>query len=383
MNEVQILSAFVSKPRQFKKINGVMTPVYIKPYDKKYNYTTRFKNFNNILLKQGLTNTIVYDNSLIYNRAHNTFEKRSQYYKKKKLKQNLKTYLRFDNDIVYVNPAIVDLNNRGVLYTYSSNFRQAPGTAWHTVIYKYKIILRQYVGSRILVKASLNDIGWEKETTYDIPNLKAFKKWFDTEKPWLFIEITSGEYIFDYDYNHDIDDSVLPIDKQARMRIWVINNVYATAYAQAFANSVVNHCVLQPVRDYLEFRIEKAKNKETSTIKKYNAAMNKLINWEFKYPVGKGIPISKLHQFCGETGFGIDLYLPGPSCEGRNWKTYRPPKQPTKIFKFINTSHNHLDITAQVDNNFRETITQEQYDELLNTFHNSNDYYIYNKFCII
>ena len=115
-----------------------MTPVYIKPYDKKYNYTTRFKNFNNILLKQGLTNTIVYDNSLIYNRAHNTFEKRSQYYKKKKLKQNLKTYLRFDNDIVYVNPAIVDLNNRGVLYTYSSNFRQAPGTAWHTVIYKYK-----------------------------------------------------------------------------------------------------------------------------------------------------------------------------------------------------------------------------------------------------
>ena len=42
MNEIDILSAYVSKPRQMKKIKGVMTPVFLKPYDKNFNYTKRF-----------------------------------------------------------------------------------------------------------------------------------------------------------------------------------------------------------------------------------------------------------------------------------------------------------------------------------------------------
>ena len=32
MNEIDILRQYISKPRQLKKINGVMTPVFIKPY---------------------------------------------------------------------------------------------------------------------------------------------------------------------------------------------------------------------------------------------------------------------------------------------------------------------------------------------------------------
>ena len=60
MNEIEIISAYVSKPRQMKKINGVMTPVYLKPYNKQYNFTPRFIKFNKGLIKQGLTNTIVF-----------------------------------------------------------------------------------------------------------------------------------------------------------------------------------------------------------------------------------------------------------------------------------------------------------------------------------
>ena len=383
MNEIDILSAYISKPRQMKKVKGVMTPVYLKPYDKNYNYTKRFIKFNNILLKQGLTNTIIYDDKLIYDRRDNSFVNRSKFYKKKKLKEN-KPYLLFEDDVVLVNPAIVDLNNEGVLYTYGQDFRQAPSQPYHTTIYKFKQILRQYRGNRILIKTTWLD-NPHKETTLDIPaDNKEFNKWFTEEKIWLILEWASGEYIFDYDPNHDPENGdLVPTHLQARMRIWIINNVDPIVYAQAFADSVVNHCVLNPVREYLEFRIDKAKNKETSTIKKYNAAMNKLINWEFKYPVGKGIPIDKLHQFCGDTGFGIDLYLPDASCSGRQWKSYRPPKQPTKIFKFINTRHNHLDITAQVDNNFRQKITQEEYDTLLTEFHNGDEYYVYNKYSII
>tara|TARA_R110000822_G_scaffold81194_4_gene193070 strand:+ start:1249 stop:4539 length:3291 start_codon:yes stop_codon:yes gene_type:complete len=386
MNEIQILSEYVSKPRGNKKINGVMTPVYLKPYDKKFNYTKQFIKFNNLILKQGLTNTIVYDDKLIFNRVNNTFENKSKYFKKKKLKKGQKQYLQFIDNIVQINPVSLQLNELGQLYTYRNNFAQQPGQPYHTSIFRLKQILNTYRGQRILIKAKLGIINWEKEFTFDVP-VNDFKKWFNSEAPWLQFEVNSGEYIFDYEQNHEVGTFLggTPYDAkdQMRMRIFIINNVAPQTYAQAFADSTVNHCVLKPVRDYLEFRIDNVKNKETSTIKKYTGAMNKLVRWETEYPVGKGIPIKLLQQFCTETGFGIDLYLPDNKPEGRKWLTYRPPKEPTKIFKFINTRHNHLDITAQLDNNYRETINQEQYDIILTDLWKSNKYYVYNEYSII
>ena len=391
MNEIDILSAYVSKPRQMKKIKGVMTPVFLKPYDKNFNYTKRFIQFNNVLLKQGLTNTIVYDDKLIFNRQTNTFEPKSKYFKKKKLKKQSKNYLEFIDNVVQVNPVVQQLNSQGSLFTYASAFATNAGVQYHSFMFKLKQILRSYSGSRILIKAFWGGHGgdpWEKETFFEIPS-EGFNRWYKEEKPWLFFELASGEYIFDYDNNHDFSNQIngqaqlLPSELQARMRIFRVDNTTPNYYEQAFANSEVSHCVLTPVREYLEFRIDKAKNKETSTIKKYNAAMNKLIRWETMYPVGKGIPANQLHEFCGETGFGIDLYLPDKTCKGRKWLSYRPPKEPTKIFRFINTRHNHLDITAQIDNDYRDNISQEEYDTILKDLWNSNDYYVYNEYSII
>ena len=388
MDEIGILSAYVSKPRQLKKIDGIMTPVYLKPYDKKFNYTKRFIQFNNTLLKQGLTNTIVYDdNSLIYNREKNIFEKKSKYFKKKRKKEDIDPWYQFIDNVKQINPVIQQLNSEGVLYTYAANFRGGSG---HGFVYKLKVILRQYQGQRIMIKARLPWDGWEKVITLDIPifnNNTKYTDWYNQEAPWRKFEMSSGEYIFDKQFN-EVETGYLTwdvrsADEQARMRIFIINNINPERYDQAFADGSVSHCVLQPIRDYLEFRIDKAKNKETSTILKYNAAMNKLKKWEGKYPVGRGIPMDKLNKFCVETGFGIDLYLPDARCEGRKWKTYRPPKNPTKIFKFLNTRHNHLNITAQLDNNFRETIDKETYDKLLIELSNDDKYYVYNEFCII
>jgi len=384
MNEVEILSAYISKPRQLKKINGVMTPVFLKPYDKNYDYTQRFKKFNDILIKQGLTNKYLYDDKIIFNRETGKKENKSKYFKKGKVKSNVKQYLQFEEDIVQVNPAIQQLNNEGIRYTYANNFAQQPGQPFHSFPFRLKQILRGYTGQRILIKAELPIINWEKEVFLDIP-ASGFNAWYKQEQPWKYFEWASGEYIFDYEINFANQNTgdVLDSRSQAKMRIFRINDVNPNRYAQAFANSVVNHCVLQPVRDYLEFRIDNIKNKETSTVKKYTAAMNKLINWEMMYPVGKGIPINLLHQFCAETNFGIDLYLPDAKVEGRKWKSYRPPKEPTKIFKFINTCHNHLDITAQIDNDFRKNLSQEEFNDKLQEIQFSNDYYVYNKYQII
>ena len=85
--------------------------------------------------------------------------------------------------------------------------------------------------------------------------------WFGITKPWTQFEINSGEYIFDWDVNSGPNGEQYNIDDQGRMRIFVINAVNPQRYDQAFADGV-NHCVLQPVREYLEFRIDKAKNKE-------------------------------------------------------------------------------------------------------------------------
>lgn len=388
MNEIDILRQYISKPRQLKKINGVMTPVFIRPYDKNYNYTERFKKYNLTLVKQGLTDLIVYDDQLIYNRNKNITEPKSKYIKKGRPKpydavrgRGLRPQYEVTGSVLQTRQGIRQLNQEGVLYTYRQNFMQAPGMPYHTFMYRLKRILNQYTGQRILIKARLGVINWEREFFFDIPQGR-IDMWFGITRPWTQFEINSGEYIFDWDLNTGPNGEQYNIDDQGRMRIFVINAVNPQRYDQAFADGV-NHCVLQPVREYLEFRIDKAQNKKTSTILKYNAAMNKLIKWENKYPVGCGIPIDKLHKFCSETGFGIDLYLPHNSCDGREWKTFRPPKNPTKIFKFINTRHNHLDITAQVDNNFREKITKDEYDDILKSLWNSNEYYVYNNYSII
>ena len=377
MNEIDILSAYVSKPRQMKKINGVMTPVFLKPYDKNYNYTKRFITFNNNLLKQNLTNIIVYDDKLIYNRLNGKLERKTKYFKKKgKLKSGQKPYVMFQGDALFVNPVVVNLNNQGTLYSYKNTFEKKD----NFTLYVLKQIFRRYMGNRILIKATHDDI-FSYETTWDIPPT-GFNKWWKAEDPWKPFQVGSDDYIFDIGQNSNPDGSFIGDQLQARMRIWVINNVDASVYNQAFADDKVNHCVLRPVREYLEYRIDKVENKETSTILKYYAAMNKLVKWETKYPVGVGIPITKLHKFCGETGFGIDLYLPAPDINKRKWKEFRPPKAPTKIFKFINTRHNHLDITAQIECH-TINITQEEYDKLLVAYHEGDEYYIYNKFCII
>ena len=65
------------------------------------------------------------------------------------------------------------------------------------------------------------------------------------------------------------------------------------------------------------------------------------------------------------------------------WKSFRPNKNPTKIFKFINTRHNHLDITAQLGDNVRESINKGHYRELLKSLSKSKEYHVYNEFSII
>jgi hypothetical protein len=371
MNENEIYAAYVSKPRQLKKINGVMTPVYLKPFDKQYNFTRRFIKFNQTLLKQGLTDIILYDDRIVYNRDKNTFEKKSKYFKKKRFNTGPQDRLRFSGNSVFTNPVLTGLNNEGNLYTYLSSFRQQPGQAFHSPVFRYKQILKQYLGQRILIKAT-GPSGWSRETILDIPlNLGDFKRWFETGKEYNFIQVESGIYVFD----GDINDEELP-ENQARMRIFNVNAVNPARYDQAFAQNNFKHCVLGPVRNYFEERIECAKS-ETSTIKKYKAGLNKISRWDLEYPVGVGIPIDKLNDLCVNTNIQLDLYLPGGHTNKREWRTYKGPKKPIKIFKFMNTRFNHLDIISQFKNNIEE-ITQEEYKSIMSELYNNNIYHVFN-----
>ena len=194
MNSNKIISSYISKPRQLKKnANGVMTPIYLPIYDKKYNYTERFKQYNKVLLKQGLTDVIVYDENLIYNRDNDTFEKRSKYFKKYKralgtprLKKALPRGRIISDNVFQLNPVIKQLNREGRLYTYSNSFQN------RDTIVGMKFIFKSYAGRRILIKAIAPGVyNWEKEQVIDIPLASEFNRWWKDEAPFMWFMVDS------------------------------------------------------------------------------------------------------------------------------------------------------------------------------------------------
>ena len=391
MNQIQIISKFMTTA--VEGLNG--TTRFPKPYNKwrNYQYTKLFEMYNLQLLKEGMTNIYLPDEQKIFNRNTMKLENRNLYYKKKKLKPNAPTYLDYVGQTVGTKPSLM---NSGYRFNYLDDFQ---GIILNGDIHKkIKQILLMYAGKRILVINELNipqeGVDWRKERTIDVPinsqtttgNTRSFSKWYDEEGIFRYWEVSSGESIFGYNLNfynsgEGNPDEFIGVENQGRSVIFILNDVPAKAYEQAFAEGV-SHCILNPIKEYLydSFKGDLTSKKENH--RKQIRYYKKILKWEKEYPPSVGIPISVLPELCEEVSIGIDLYLPCPGKKQNAWKQIRPGKKARKIFKFINSRFNHLEVFASFAHSNKITLDGDwEYDQIKEEL--KGKYHIYNDTNII
>ena len=135
----------------------------------------------------------------------------------------------------------------------------------------------------------------------------------------------------------------------------------------------INHCVFEPIKNWITEKIAEAKT--NSTKEKYTAKLNKINGKELKTGEKKigleekyinGVPQNKLCEICEELQIGFIIEQPfneNPLYE------YKSNKKPLKIFKFLNTRMNHIELNktpCKIDSvyNIDDNIKIETYEEM-------------------
>jgi len=158
-----------------------------------------------------------------------------------------------------------------------------------------------------------------------------------------------GNTIADGNFNFPLDDFSRFRATDTDRMIWneglsageVVNFVFTKEkllpqkyYQQKFREGV-NNCVIKPVMQWAESKRDSSKTK--STMKRWNAMINKLKKDEIEY--AEGFSIEDLKVFVEKYKISITLSQPFSN----NHETIEPSNGGMKKFKFINTRLDHVD----------------------------------------
>lgn len=158
---------------------------------------------------------------------------------------------------------------------------------------------------------------------------------------------------------------------------------------QQYLEGLDYHCVLNPILDYYNGLVEKAKTKPTK--KKYQQVINKLVGKKLKSGIckegllekyNKGLYTSDIVDLVNTLPIDIKIYSPFVIYENKQkplfeFKT-KVKAYPDKVFTYINSRINHLDILVSNNN---ETIELEA-DEMMNLLNDisiTTDFFKYKK----
>ena len=139
-------------------------------------------------------------------------------------------------------------------------------------------------------------------------------------------------------------------------------------YEQTYADSLVGRCLLQPIYDWVQGKIEEAETKKTKA--KYTTLLN-LFNGKKSKDKKKrtndkvglfqkyknGVPEKEIAHLCELLQIGIDIDQPFSQ---EVLYSYRSMKKPLKVFKWLNTRLNHVEVAT--DKKFDENSLFKKYD---------------------
>ena len=124
----------------------------------------------------------------------------------------------------------------------------------------------------------------------------------------------------------------------------------------------------------INWAIDKAINTKTnSSQRKYNAMIKKLEKLEKDYQ--QGVPTNDFQDICNKLQIGIEIDIPSSSIDSETqYIKYRSHKTTLKVFKFINTRLNHIELNEITNKNNYEEVSQEFLNKLVNDNIRNNIY---------
>ena len=203
---------------------------------------------------------------------------------------------------------------------------------------KYWKDLQKYIGKNVVVDYIVNK-QLIQSRTYSVPN--NFSSWWKkNSQDWWKDSATS---LFE---DNDNEGECFIYEEKT--------NINSQQIIQHFLDGI-NHCVFTPIRNWANELHEGAKSKQTKS--RYNIILKNLNELEKKY--SRGLPENAVSEVCNSLQIDMEICL--PFCETKFIEAQSIKKR-LKLFKFMNTRLNHIDLNEVVNN---DSFTEVDRAELL------------------
>jgi hypothetical protein len=167
---------------------------------------------------------------------------------------------------------------------------------------------------------------------------RAFQDWWFGIR-WNFM-VNSNESIFEHN------------DYQGKIYGRPQTSIATTERIRQSFLDGLSHCVFTPILEWANERLLLAES--DSSKKRYNSKINKLKKYSKKYELG--VPEDDIEDLCKDLNVKINISYPFSDEE----KTYGSKlKNPDKVFNFINTRLNHLELGNFVINKKPESVSRD------------------------
>ena len=190
--------------------------------------------------------------------------------------------------------------------------------------------------------------------------VRGFNSWWRIFTQFLFPD--SEEWIFGESYN-----PMGPPSNQAQLTIMSADRVGQSNYEQFFLDGT-SHCVFTPI---MNWAIDLSMNAQSeSTKRKYDAKTKKI--QKFINEFNNGVPTKDIPRICNDLQIGIEIDMPSSLLDkNTEFIKFRSQKKPIKIFKFINTRINHIELNEITNKTNYEEVSQT---ELQNIYDNNTEF---------
>ena len=255
---------------------------------------------------------------------------------------------------------------------------EAQGTIWSNDLIRKLVKDNNFTGNyRIVIQKNGSNIF---DSQFNIgANVNS---WWNENH--LAFQVRSGVMIWNNDLNEDDVINIIFTKEK---------NLPKKYFSQTFLDGKLAHCILQPIIDWIKTTIENCKSK--STIATYKSKLNKItgktvkdkrtkktISLLEKYK--KGVPQDELPTLCEDLQIGMDIDQP---FSNKLLFEYRSMKKPLKVFKYINTRADHVEVCngefnekSIFKNGDTEFVdTRNELIDLMKQLDEKEEFYIYKK----
>ena len=220
-------------------------------------------------------------------------------------------------------------------------------------------IIKNYAGQTVQFAAKYTDHDevYDRAQIEDIPPLKdGFSSWWENFSYFFYID--SMILMFSPSVNVGLDPQF-----QAQLLIMTLDKVNEDNYYQYFMEGITN-CLLTPILIWAENSLEEATSKTAQ--KRYKRIIKLLDQFEEEFI--NGVPQDKIPELCNKLQIGIEIDLPSTVNTNTIYIKHRSQKKPLKIFKYLNTRLNHIELNEVNSLSAYEYITKKKLKELFWSF---------------